>query len=397
MTTQLQAQAPLSGVRVIEWADGLACSLSTRLLADLGADIVKVEPSGGSAYRRLRPCLVDHGVESSTVFAYCNIGKRSVTLDVGRDGAQPVFDQLIGQADVFVYDAPANTQAELHLAESDLCVAHPDLVVLNITPYGLSGPYADWAACSLTLCHHGGEGANITDGLDDSSRPPIRIAGHVPHYDAGYAGAIAVLAALFSGQGDYIELSEFEVQLSLNTVEIPRHLNEGLIDTRETQPLRYNIVTCADGVIDVTNPVDAAWELLRAKLGDPDWMADERFGTRELRGANRPALNTGLETWSASCSCLAAQTLLQECGIAAEKVQTIAEVIGSSQYAARDFFRTFGDTLLPMLPFLVDGRRCGPQSLRVPGVGEHTNEVFQTELGLSTEILGQVRPAHAGQ
>lgn len=379
------------GTRVVEWGERASTAWCGKVLASLGADVIKVEaPQQGDPVRYSAPLLAGRtGPESSARFAYLNLGKRGITLDPGASRGQPVFDALLKVSDILICDSDRVRRAGPDNASERIAARFPHLIVVHLSPYGLSGPKADWAGTDLTLHHAGGEGIMVADGLDDYDRPPVKAAGSPVSYDAGVAAAAMVLAVVFdqvvsgSEVGEHIEVAEFDVVLGTSRMDVPRWANEAELETRETQVLRYNIVRCADGLVDMMTPEDGPWARLKALLSDAEWLDRPEFSTRTGRDANRPAINAELTPWALAHSAREVSQALKSCGVATEVVLDMDGILQSEQYAYRNFWADVRDPdhvgFAPHLPFLVNGVRWAPERARAPRLGEHTEAVLVGE------------------
>ena len=396
------APRPLSGTCVIELGENIGPAFCGRILADLGAEVIKVErPRQGDPSRWLGPFLprLPYG-DSSALFIYNNLGKLSITLDVRRPTGRELLRRLLASADVFICGLTPEEQDALALSPAELKAINRRLVTANVTPFGLDGPYRTWSVNPLVAFHAGGEGITVASAEQDESWPPLKAYGHVPEYDIGYCAVVAVLAALVAreddGEGDHVETSYLDVAMALGRIDIPRYLNEGWVQTRENQPLRHNLLRCADGYVDVTAPDDAGWQGLKELLGWPEWMDSPRFATRHLREANRPEWNPHLEAWTSVSPRQTVREELQRAGVATDLVNTLEDVLASPQYAHRELWTTLEaegpQASLPALPFLADGVRWRARAL-APRLGEHNEEVFLKRLRLSFRELEVLRAA----
>ncbi|MFO1376717.1 MAG: CoA transferase [Steroidobacteraceae bacterium] len=246
------------GLRVVEYAADAAAEYTGRLLAEMGAEVIKVEPPRGAASRRVGPFArgIDDG-EHSLHFWFYNGDKRSVRIDPDDEQGRRQFERLIGAADVFVCDLQPRELASAGLSYERLCEQHPGLIVASVTPFGLTGPRRDWKSSDLVALAAGGPLHMC--GYDDHSIPPIRPGGNQGAHTGTAFAHIGLLLALLerqrTGRGQVVDLS---VQAALAvTVELANpywHYPRALVQRqtcRHAQPVlsQPTLFQCADGYI----------------------------------------------------------------------------------------------------------------------------------------------------
>ena len=272
-----RAAGALEGWRVLEVADGLAASFCAKVLGDLGAEVVKVEPPGGHPARRWGPRRRDAAAdEPGGRFLYLNTGKSSVVVADGADGAARLAE-LVSDCDVVVTDR----REHLSLGEGSEAIT-----VVAITPFGLTGPYAAYRAHHLVVFHAGGEGAILPSGAGWKlfpERPPVQIGSDVAEYDAGWNAAVAVLAACYdrlrTGRGQRIDVSVQESELTLNRTRLSRFNNDGVTLHREGNRYGFfGMIECRDGWVQLVGLTADQWDALAASA-DAGELADPRVAT----------------------------------------------------------------------------------------------------------------------
>lgn len=271
--------------RVLELAGNAGTAWAARLLADHGADVIKVEPPGGDPARHRGPFQGDvPDPERSALFHALNPNKRSVTFEPG----DPALPSLIDWADILVVGLSPAEAGAAGLSAEQLRANRPGLVVLSITAFGMTGPYADYAATELIHANSGGWAA-LTPGTDpDPNKPPLKVFGHQCELMAGVNGAMVALAtwrdAVRSGVGDFIDLSIQSYVASVIEVALPNW------SYMQNLPLRYHsrrlipwsIFQAADAPIFLICVEQDQWDRLVEFMGNPDWATVEMFS--ELRG-----------------------------------------------------------------------------------------------------------------
>lgn len=403
----MQAGA-LEGVRVIEWAEGIAGPFAGRVLAGLGADVVKVEaPKGGDVSRRAGPFRGDVAdPEKSGLFLYLNAGKRGLTLDPARPEGRGVLGRLLAEADVLLLDKPAPALRRCRLGLPGLQRRYPSLVVACITPFGQDGPYAGFKASDLVAYHMTGLGF-ITPRLPpDPELPPLRAGTPLVGYLAGLNGAAAVSCALLArdltGRGQLIDLSEIECGMFTVAAAVPAYTYEPRVPSRQyAGPPAVGpsaLLPTADGYVDVQCQEERHYDGLARALGQPEWAHWDIFADKGLRGQNwdvlRPLLEEATRTVEKDWLFREAQAR----GVPLTPVNTPRDVVESEHLQQRGFFETVEHPLAG--PVMMPGalakltatpwRTLGP----APLLGQHTAELLEG-LGYSDAELLRLRRAEA--
>ena len=228
---------PLEGSTVLEVAEGAAAPLCGRLLAELGARVIKVEPPEGDVSRRYGPFPASGpDPELSGLFIYQNAGKESVVLDWRSGDAADALLDLACYADILIDDIRPIDAARAGIDFEALRGRNPGLVRVSLTPFGQTGPCADWDAEHLTLSHMGGEGYVLPGANSDpenklADRPPIQIGGLIADAHSGYIAAIAAMGAVavrdHSGVGQHVDISKWEAELIPNRGVLDEWNNQG--------------------------------------------------------------------------------------------------------------------------------------------------------------------------
>jgi benzylsuccinate CoA-transferase BbsE subunit len=396
--------AALNGIRVLDLTVNYA-AYAGRLLADLGAEVIRVEPPSGSPVRRLSPSRSVEGDIESFAHAFLDAGKRSVTLDLSREADRASFVKLTKSSDV-VIDAPmARPAADLPVGP--LRDANPRLIVASISPFGLNGPYAKYAAGDLTMLAAGG--LLSLGGYCDSE--PIGIQGEQAQIGSGIFAAAAVLAALYSreqtGEGAWIDVSGQEcVAFALEDAvpewyiaqRVRRRLGDG---AREAGT---GVYPCMDGHISVvagrlgTAKAFVALTQWIAESGIPgaDSLLDPRW--QDFRFRQSPeGIARFAELFGAFCSTRSKQQLYREGQarkIAIAPVNTIADLFEDAQLSAGKFFRSQAggqqELVFPGAPYRLSRT---PAQVRgaAPRLGEHNRGLLVEEFGRA-DMADVVRP-----
>jgi itaconate CoA-transferase len=384
---------PLEGYRVLACENGLAGPLCSRLLADFGADVVKIErPGSGDVTRGW-----DTGAGGlSTGFVWMNRGKRSVALDVTAPATRPALERLIARSDVFLVNFSPGWAERMGLGEATVRSLRGDVVYTEITGYGTSGPYARKNAYDLVV--QGEAGLIAMTGTEEE---PARISIPVCDIGAGAYAAIGTLAALLrrtaTGEGERVSVSLFDVMLDWLGYYPHFYWHRGEEPGRHglRHPLfcPYGPYRAARGRffnLAVLSPEH--WDAFcREVVERPELLDDPRYGTMEGRVAHRGELEPLLERAFAAREAEEWVERLERAAIPCGLVREFGEVMEHPQLAFNHLVTRIGSPAgeIPTIgsPILLDGDRPGLGPL--PALGEHTHEVL-VEAGLSEDEIDAV-------
>lgn len=386
MATPTPTPAALAGLRVLELGAMVAAPFCGKLLAALGADVVKVEPpKAGDPSRRRGPFLGDDPhPERSGMFLYLNTGKRGVTLDVDDPQGREMLRQLAAEADVIIHDSPPALAAARELEQETLAEINPRLIVAALTPFGSTGPNAGYAARDVNVFHAGGEGNLLPNGLALDTFPdraPIAAGGMMASYQAGLTAAVGVLGAVVSqrngGPGQFVDCSMQEAQLAIGYLPIQRLEAEGFVETRFSRFFRMGgVLPAADGYVELLTLEPRQWEGLARLLEEPEWASPDKFRDPATHG---PAINENLRQWSVRHTREWLYREGQAHGVPIAPYLTPGEVFDSPQQRERDFFVEVthpeaGTYDYAGLPYRMS--ETPPVITRAPLLGEHNAEVY---------------------
>jgi len=382
----------LGHLRVVEIGDGVAAAYATKLLADLGAAVIKIEPPDRGDVTRTRgpfPGGVPHR-EKSGLFLYLNANKRGIALDVRTPAGQAVLDRLVARADLLVHDVHPTAMAAHGLDWARLAARHPALVMTSITPFGLTGPHASYRGADVVLWNAGGV-ATLNGEPGHPELPPLKAFGDQSGFQAGLNAAIGSLGALFarlaSGRGQHVEVSTQECLAAILELTFEFWPYCGLVASRlgakPIQPLCF--MECRDGWIFICCVEEHQWRQFVEIMGRPEWAEMELFANRLARGANFDALQVFLQEWCREQSVQELYDAAQRRRVSFAPVSTMGDLLASPHLAARGFFATLahpvaGNVTMPGAPYKLGAT---PWTLRTPAtcLGQHTAEVL-AELGL---------------
>ena len=397
----------LDDLRIIELAEGVAGPYCGKLFADLGADVIKVEPPGGDRARRAGPFKNGQpNPEGSGLFLYLNTNKRGVTADLATDEGREAVLGLLAGADVLVTDMHEDDLLAVGLDYADLHERFPALVCTSLTPYGRGGPHGSYRGNAFTVYHSSGLGweTPAQQVRDPASQPPLAPGNPQADYFTGATGAAATIGALFqresSGRGQLVDISGQEananhVRLTISAVV---HTPD-LVPGREKGNFDF-LVPASDGYVFLTPyNLDHWWERFQQIMGSPEWAASDAFLTAEDRGLNCDAIEPLVHLWSVQHTRAELYQMALDIGIPCFPVYSPAEMMESAQFQARGFLesvehREAGSFVRPG-PAAVFSRTPFDQGGPAPRLGEHNAELLaEPAEEPSAAPSGDRRPAH---
>lgn len=355
---------PLAGLRVIERATGVAAGQAGRLMCQMGAEVIMAEPPGGTPLRQEPPVLPGG---TSALFTFLATGKSSVICDPEAASFGADLDSLLASADILIDDTPLDHRAALGLDQDRIARDHPHLVHLSLLPFGAYGPKAGWSGEELTLIHAGGEGFLLPNGLSADlfpDRPPLKIAGHFAQMQGGTTAAMAALAALWSGTGQFVDASVQDANVAVGAFAIQR-FGDGSVEHRSTRSFKFGgVIECADGYVELLTLEARQWDGLVALMDAQDWAQDPGLADEVGRSARGAEINARIRNWARDWKVGDLVQAAQERGVPMARYNTPAHVLEGVQETARGIFQTVetpsGPVRVQSLPF-----RFGPDALPV--------------------------------
>jgi crotonobetainyl-CoA:carnitine CoA-transferase CaiB-like acyl-CoA transferase len=394
----------LAGLRVLEIGHFVAAPFATRVLADLGADVIKVEPPSGDPARQWGEQIDGH----SLWWSMHGRNKRSVTVDLKHPRARDLILSLIPHVDAVIENFRPGQLDKLGLSPAAMRERRPDLIIAHISGYGQTGPYRDRAAFGVIGEAIGGL-RHLTDqppGISDL--PPVRVGVSIGDSVSGLYAALGVLAALWQrdrrhgdGVGRTVDIALTESILSLMEGMLPEYGALGKVK----QPAGGGIATAAP--TNAYPTADGKWMLIAANseplfarlmtlIGRADLIGVPEYAGNQQRVAHSAALDALIGDWSRQHTALALETMLTQADIPSSKVYTAAEIAADPQYRHRQMVRAVPDPQFaePVLhngivPHVVDA----PGAIRWagPAIGAHTAEVLHELLGMDPAAIAALR------
>ena len=335
--SQTSHTGPLAGLRVLELAQIMAGPTCGALLADLGADVIKVEKiQGGDDARGYREPRVN-GV--SAPFLILNRGKRGIALDLKRREGRDVLLRMARTADVLIENFRRDTMDKLGLSYEVLAVENPTLIYCAITGFGRDGPFADKGGFDLVAQGFAG----LMSITGEPGRPPVKTGNPVSDINAGILAAVGILAAyahrLKTGRGQIVDTSLMEAALQQTYWHAASYFatgeSPGALGSAHILTAPYQAFTARDGWINIGGANQANWERIAEVLGHPEWRDDPRFATNTARMQNLPALVTAMNAVLMQKTRAEWLAALDAAGVPAGPVHSLGEALTHPQTLAR--------------------------------------------------------------
>jgi CoA:oxalate CoA-transferase len=382
----VEQDLPLGGVRVLDLTRVLAGPFCTMLLADLGAEVVKVERPGGDDARLFGPFLPSG---ESAYFAGVNRGKKSIVLDLKEPADRALFLRLVERADVVVENYRPGTMEAFDLGSERLRAMNPRLIYTSVSGFGRTGPYRRRPAYDVIVQALGG----LMSITGHDAEHPARVGTSVSDILAGIFSALSITAALArrgrTGRGADLDLAMLDCTVAVLENAISRFAVTGDVPgplgTRHPSITPFQAFRAADGPLVIAAGNDGLWRKLCAVLEVPHLADDPLLSTNALRTANHARVEEALQAAVAERPVAEWLRRLEAEGIPAAPIHDVAHVLDDPQLAAREMWHTLvdrdGHTLVtPGSPLVLDGAKLqlGPTW---PRLGEHQESVLRTWLG----------------
>jgi crotonobetainyl-CoA:carnitine CoA-transferase CaiB-like acyl-CoA transferase len=394
------SSGPLAGLRVLELGHFIAGPFCARLLADLGADVIKVEPPGKGDPARSWGEM--HGAASSIWWSVHGRNKRSVTLNMKDSRARTLFLDLVRQTDILIENYRPGQIERWGLGPEELQRVKPGLVLVRISGFGQDGPYAERSAFGVIGEAMGGLRRLTAFPAGTTDLPPSRTGISLGDSVAALYGAFGALAAVLDQRAQpspkirVVDVALTEAVLSLMEGCLPEYGLLGKVrePTGSTLPTNApsNAYACRDGewVLIAANS-DPLFQALTRVMEREELARDPHYLTNPMRVENAKELDAAIGEWTATVTVDEACRLLEEANIPSTKIYSIADIANDPQFKARGMIRevddpAFGKVLHPA-PLPAMGGGLGAGNIRWPGpeIGAHNTEVFGGLLGLSTD------------
>ncbi len=400
------ADRALTGLKVIEWASFIAGPYCGKLLADLGAEVIKVERPDGDESRQRGP-FPDHvpHPEKSGLFLYLNANKLGVTLNPDTDTGKNILQDMIKTADILIEDHLPSEIEQLGLDYARLREINPGLIMVSITAFGQTGPYKDYKGYAINASALGGQSVCAGERGREPLTPPLCLG----HYQSGTAGATAAMAALFgrdlTGHGQHVDISEAQVWATLHTGNqessfIMHGMKRIRWGHRTPGVYPYTILPCKDGFISMIAIQGYQWKRFLELLGEgsvPEWYANEpRYqDRRELSLKYADEMDSLLAPWLMSHTKKEIYDLCLEKRIPFAPVRNMEEVVNDEHLKVREYFVEYDHPAAGRLKYPgAPGKFTEtPWSIEVPAplLGQHNEDIYCGRLGYAKQELAELR------
>ncbi|MCM5569935.1 CoA transferase [Burkholderiaceae bacterium FT117] len=389
---------PLSGYRVIELCSTIAGPVCARLMADFGAEVIKVEPPEGDAARNM-------GLQDQGESLYCASmlrNKQAVCIDLKTDEGRELVRRLAAGADFVIENFRPGTLERLGLGYDALSADNPGLILVRISGYGQDGPYSQLpgygAICEAI--------AGVRHLTGDPDRPPARVALATTDYLTAVYAAFGAMLALEhrhrTGRGQVVDTALYETAFSMMESYVPAYPRLGTVPQRQGPRLMNTAPnslypTRDDSYVLIAANNDAIFRRLAKAMGHPEWADDERYATQLARGKRVDEVDAMVEQWTRAHDAAEIVALMNDSGVPVAKVYTIADIFADPHFAARGMLAKvphprLGEVVLPgVVPRLSET----PGEIREPGhlLGADTDAVLSKTLGLTDERIAALRAA----
>ncbi len=384
----------LQGLRVVELGESVSAPYCAKLLADMGAEVIKMErPGVGDQAREYGPFPGDEPHhERSGLFLYLNANKQGVTLDLETPTGREILGDLLAQSQVFVHNLHPKEMDRLSVDYEHLSKHNEQLVMASITPFGLTGPYRNYKAYDINLAAAGG----ICEGLGSPDREPLTFGTPQVGYFAAMAAASSIVIALLAGSGQHIDIAEVEAMAGIyNGPEALMAVYQWRMTRRTGHhaldfPYPNCILRCKDGYIFVGSPEGRQWKKFLEIMGDPEWTKEPRFRNRTtMNNEYADEVDGYVEEWLLKHTKAELLDLALEHRVPLAPVRNFDEVRNdeslADQFVAVDRSDT-GPISFAGPPYKLPGQAVSPPR-PAPFLGQHNADIYCERLGYTKEEL----------
>lgn len=383
---------PLKGIRVLDFTHVISGPFSTMLLADFGAEVIKIEKPDEGEFYRAEGTKNDAGV--SIVYPNYNRNKKGITLNIKSPEAIKILKDLVAKSDVFVENQRPGLLASIGLGYEDLKKINPGLIYASISGFGQTGPYATKPAFDMTIAAI--SGLMSVNGLEGTV--PTKTGAAFSDFISGIYAALGIVIALrkrdSTGEGSYIDVGMFDSIVSVLDDFIPKYKVTGKEPTRfgnrRAGFAPVNVFSTKDGYVYIAGSFQKQWEALARLIGKEELISDPRFLTNSDRKAHEETLEAFVENWSSNLTNIEVVSLLENAHIPCAPVKTIGELVDDEHIKARNTivecdYPGIGTYAMAANPIRISDYEQPVE--RAPLLGEHNEEVLSKFLGYSLEKI----------
>ena len=395
----------LSDLKVLEFGNLVSAPYCGKLMADLGAEVIKIEEPGvGDEARNRGPFAQDTpGLERSGLFAYLNTNKLSITLKPNTVLGKKIFKELVKSSDILVENQPPSLMEELGFTYKTLEKVNPRLIMTSITPFGQTGPHRDYKAYELNTYNGCGYGYVSTACITEPVMPPVKAGGRQSEFGAAQSASVASMCAVYArdqiGAGQHIDISIQEIMAG----QYESIIEHWTLAENEMGGLTHPIIQpitpleCKDGWIFLMCVEDDQFDRMVEIMGNPEWAENELFQDRFLRADYADALVPLLTEWTMQYTKDEIFKMCQKARVPVGPAYSSEDVVNSEHLNERNYFMEMdhpemGRAKYPGAPYRLS---VTPWQINrhAPSLGEHNEEIFCHRLGYSKEDLVRMRQA----
>ena len=396
-TTAPEATGPLKGLRVIELGVLLAGPFCGQLLGDYGAEVIKVEPPGQPDplrdWGQVRPN------DEALWFAIVGRNKKTVTLNLREPEGQALLKRLVATADILIENFRPGTMEKWGLGYDALSAVNPGLIMVRISGYGQTGPYAKKAGYASVGEAMGG----MRYVMGEPDRPPSRAGISIGDTLAASFGAMGAMAALEhrrrTGRGQVVDSAIYEACLAMMESLVPDYAFGDYIRERTGSFLPKiapsNIYTASDGMLIIAANQDTVWRRLAEAMGRPDLADDPKYATHIARGENQAELDALVNAWTATMTCEALIATCEAHGVPCGRIFRAPDMLADPHYAAREAIARVAHPRLGDFPmqnvFPKFSETPGNIRWTAPEPGAHNADVYGGLLGMDDDSLARLK------
>ncbi|MCH2525556.1 MAG: CoA transferase [Dehalococcoidia bacterium] len=402
-------QGALSDLKVLDLGDYVSAPWCARVFANLGAEVIKIEPPDGDRSRLAGPFPKDiPHPEKSGLYLYINAGKLGVTLDVTNPAGRKVFLEMVAEADIIIDNHRPDELLAWGLDYDNLKKSNPNIILTSITPFGWTGPWSKYKGNDLTAFHSSGTGQDTPFDFvsDPENEFPLKGGEYQADMMAGWTAASATMVALrhreLYGEGQLVDISAQESMATMIRNFIASWTYAG--DSRNGRLKRgaNRALQCKDGHVCLIAGLDRHWGFLQDMMGKPAWASSDQLSTREGRQEHSNYVDSQMEIFMSNYTKAELFDMAQEFHVPLFPISDSSEVMDIEQYKYREFWEEIdhpiaGTLKYPGIPYHFSS--TPPQEVdRTPAplLGEHNEEIFSTRLGYAKEDIVQFLSGSVG-
>ena len=388
-------QGPLSGYRVLELCSTIAGPVCARLLADFGADVIKVEPPDGDPARNVGGQVNGVSLYAASMFR----NKKAVVIDLKTTAGRGLVARLARKTDVLIENFRPGTLDRLGLGYEALRKDNPGLVLVSISGFGQTGPYRSLPGYGV-ICE---AVAGVRHMTGDPDRPPARVALAVTDYLAAVYGAFGAMMALLqrarTGVGQLVDVALYESAFALMEEAVPSYEKLGVVPSRQGARLMNmapnNLYSTKDGsYILIAANNDAIFGRLAKAAGHPEWANDPRYATQRARGERAEDIDALVSAWTAKLDVAEVQRVLTDAGVPVSPVYTIADIFEDQHFRAREMLLRIPHPQLEHVTVagVTPKLSASPGGVYRAGarLGEHTRDVLEHDLAMTPSEISHL-------